>query len=111
VKYVCANCGQRVEPLASRPSIDTRYALGFCDTKKCRRVVKGELQPNDLVRQDVFDLRQLDERKRQKEDQRLARRYMNGELNPENPKHVPLIERARAVLDEQYRRMDELVQK
>jgi hypothetical protein len=84
VAWVCSECGgEQAAPIEARPSIDDRYAVGYCI--RCSPIPM--IDPNDhtktkplnrktvqLVRSDVWDLAVL-ERRRQLARQR---RLFNG---------------------------------
>lgn len=62
MSYVCSKCGGgSVEPVASRPSLDDRYAVGHCARCTPRpKLVNGKMRPAvrstvALVRADLYD--------------------------------------------------------
>ncbi len=97
--YICSKCGSdhvRVNP--ARPSIDERYALGYCLAER-----KGEDDPPErtLVVRDVRTLRSMEERDERKRQKRLVGMVRRGTLRTTDPvKREAQIAEAEALMRE-----------
>lgn len=104
--YICSKCGgQRTTVNESRPSVDDRYAVGYCDdcgpqkfetvidakgkkVWRLRNKPDGTKEPiplerpvRDLVRADIWNSDLLTERRKAKEKDRLLRRVYDHPHN------------------------------
>jgi hypothetical protein len=71
MNYICSNCGSpKTTVRKARPSIDDRYALGYCAA--CSGSGENRIERN-LCRSDVWRPELLAERKRVKAEQKLLR--------------------------------------
>jgi hypothetical protein len=101
--WVCANCGGNdVTESAARPSLDTRYAVGFCrscapsptepqDTRKLQRAPSTV----PLVRADLFDPQVITDRKQRRADAQFLAKCRDGKVDIRVPANA---ERQRALL-------------
>ena len=108
--YICTNCGgNHTTIIASRPSLDDRYAIGWCGdmlvTGKtvhgCSGFAESRIE-RQLCREDVWDPATLTQRKQAKKDKQLLKHVTgpavsvkrNGAILP--PAKVTDAERERA---------------
>ena len=86
IRWVCADCGsddpRTVRLDQTRPSVDDRYGIGYCDScTPGRRTVRGiKRQAVTLVRSDVFDRTDWKHQRQLADDANLLRRYRAGHL-------------------------------
>ena len=100
-KYICTNCGsERTEVRKTRPSLDDRYALGYCGA--CSGNAENRIE-RQLCRSDAWDPALLTQRKQAKAERKLlqhvtgpavSRKGRAGEVLP--PATVTDSERERA---------------
>ena len=94
--WACSKCGrQDVIVAAARPSLDDRYAVGYCPT--CAPVPppvdpreKPRKTPNPsvpLVRADLWDPAAAAERDRRRSDERFLVAYRDGTIKADDPKN------------------------
>lgn len=102
--WVCSKCGNedqaKVRTDPSRPSVDPRYAIGYCDDcTPARRSVKGLVRDHvPLVHVKHWQRRAFLARREAEADAKLLGRYRRGHhLNPEEVARVKeLVQRREA---------------
>lgn len=85
-RWICSRCGGDATPAISRPSLDDRYAPGFCD--RCTpdpgppdpRKKRAPRPSVALVRADKWDPDLLRQRREREAEERLVRDYRDGNL-------------------------------
>ena len=99
MSWICSRCGGDATPSVSRPSLDDRYAPGFCD--RCTpdpgppdpRVKRAARPSVALVRANKWDPEILRRRREREAEERLVRDYRDGKLSSKSDQ-----ETARSVL-------------
>jgi hypothetical protein len=100
ILWVCARCGTDDPRLVwadpSRPSLDPRYALGFCDVcAPARKSVKGVTRKAvALVRSEMFDRAAFLARAETLEEQALLTKFRQGHVLKADE-----IDRVRSIID------------
>jgi hypothetical protein len=88
--WTCTKCGNdnqaRLRVDGARPSLDERYALGYCDDcTPTRKTVKGPTREHvPLIRSRLFDRERHVEIARARAEAKLLLRYRNGHLMTED---------------------------
>jgi hypothetical protein len=74
VKYICTSCGgDKTIVSAAHPSLDARYAVGWCDL--CGQENKAGVRPErQLARADCWNADEISRRKKRKVDLRVLRK-------------------------------------
>lgn len=89
--WVCSKCGMAgCQPLASRPSIDDRFAVGYCAGSCTPEPVVDPKHPGhtkpavratvSLVRNENWDPALLEGRRERAEEERFIRDFGNGKF-------------------------------
>ena len=99
-RYRCSRCGStEVAPDPTRPPLDERYVLGFCN--RCRRLKTQKAKHQQLIRDDALEAfnRREAEKVEVARKANLMRAYVEGRY----PKGSPKYEEGRRLFEEQQR--------
>lgn len=83
MSYRCTRCGKDGAAAPAHPSLDDRYAVGYC-SGACTPVpetIAGYTPPRptvQLIRDDLFDPQALNEPRRQRRRSQLMRKCVDG---------------------------------
>ncbi len=118
-RWVCSGCGgEQTTVLEGRPSIDDRYAVGYCvscnpmpvnDPKDPKLTKPRNRSTSALVRQDVWDPELLRKRREREAEARLLTQFRNGKLRSDADKDRAAAVIARYAAEARDRRIERVL--